>query len=146
MEAFAVCGGVIEACPSSVEASPSANLFIEPNGDVQVVSTQEQLLGVPYICDVTMSPATSLPPGALRAAASAIGKVCFQKGIMGYVGVDFVVFRDEHSDALRLWAVDLNLRMTASCCGFKLFFIPDKGWEAGSKDGNILGRKGCAER
>lgn len=121
MDAFAQCGGVVEACPATVEASPSANLFIEPNGEVKVISTQEQLFGTPYACEVTICPATSLPPGAMRAAAGAIGKVCFSKGIMGNVGIDFVVFRDEHSNALRLWAVDLNLRMTSSASGFQLF-------------------------
>lgn len=135
MEAFSQCGGVIEACPGAVEASPSANLFIEPSGDVSLVSTQEQLFGAPYVCEVTLSPATSLPPGAMRAAAQAVGKVCFQKGILGNVGVDFVVFRDEHSDSLRLWAVDLNLRMTSSCCGFNLFRFLTHGGQLDTRTG-----------
>merc|ERR1712057_39660 len=60
MDAFAQCGGVVEAYPATVEASPSANLFIEPNGEVKVISTQEQLFGTPYACEVTICPATSL--------------------------------------------------------------------------------------
>lgn len=64
---------------------------------------------------------TSLPAGAARAAALAIGKVCYSKGIIGHVGIDFVVFVDDLTNNLRLWAVDLNMRMTSSLCGFKLF-------------------------
>jgi len=135
MAAFSQCGGVVEACPATVEASPSANLLIEPNGDVTVVSTQEQLFGTPYMCEVTLCPATSLPPGAMRAAASAIGKVCYQKGVIGHVGVDFVVFRDEHSESLRLWAVDLNLRMTSSYCGFQLYSFMTHGGKLDTRTG-----------
>jgi len=135
MDAFAHCGGVIEACPATVDSSPSANLFIEPTGDVNLVSTQEQLFGAAYCCEVTLCPATSLPPGAMRAAALAVGKVCYQKGITGYVGVDFVVFRDEHTDSLRLWAVDLNLRMTSSCCGFQMFSFLTHGGKLDPRTG-----------
>ena len=43
------------------------------------------------------------------------------------MGVNFVVFRDEHSESLRLWAVDLNLRMTSSACGFSLYSFLTRG-------------------
>lgn len=135
MDAFATCGGVIEASPATVESSPSANLLIEPSGDITLVSTQEQLFAAPYACEVTLCPATSLPPGALKAAAMAVAKVCQSKGIMGNIGIDFVVFRDEHSDSLRLWAVDLNLRMTSSCCGFRLYSFLTHGGTIDPKTG-----------
>lgn len=127
IQAFSRSGGVIEACPSTVKASPSANVFIAPDGELELLSTQEQLFGVPFVCAATLCPMTSLPAGAVRAAALAIGKVCHSKGIIGHIGIDFVVFVDDNSKSLRLWAVDLNICMSSSLCGFKLFSFLTKG-------------------
>jgi len=135
IRAFARSGGVIEACPSTVKASPSANVFIAPNGELELLSTQEQLFGVPFVCAATLCPMTSLPAGAVRAAALAIGKVCHSKGIIGHVGIDFVVFVDDNSKSLRLWAVDLNICMSSSLCGFKLFSFLTKGGTFDPKTG-----------
>jgi len=137
VEAFARSGGVIEACPSSVKASPSANVFIAPDGEMQLVSTQEQLFGIPFVCSATLCPMTSLPAGAVRAASLAIGKVCYSKGIIGNVGIDFVVFVDEATKSLRLWAVDLNIRMTSSLCGYRLFSFLTKGGNFNPKTGTF---------
>ena len=41
--AFKVVGGVIEASPLEIRASPSANLFIEPDGTLSLTSTHEQV-------------------------------------------------------------------------------------------------------
>eukprot|EP00658_Telonema_sp_P-2_P047849 TRINITY_DN36424_c0_g1_i2.p1 TRINITY_DN36424_c0_g1~~TRINITY_DN36424_c0_g1_i2.p1 ORF type:complete len:356 (+),score=91.48 TRINITY_DN36424_c0_g1_i2:319-1386(+) len=135
MKAFKRSGGVIEACPSTVKASPSANIMISPDGDLELVSTQEQLFGSPFVCSATLCPMVSLPAGAARAAALAIGKVCYSKGIIGHVGIDFVVFLDESTNNLRLWAVDLNLRMTSSLCGFRLFSFLTKNGQFDPKTG-----------
>ena len=40
---------------------------------------------------------------------------------MGYLGIDFVTFFDKAVGAQRLWAVDLNLRLTSTACSFALF-------------------------
>eukprot|EP00657_Telonema_sp_P-1_P005564 TRINITY_DN23018_c0_g1_i1.p1 TRINITY_DN23018_c0_g1~~TRINITY_DN23018_c0_g1_i1.p1 ORF type:complete len:151 (-),score=47.93 TRINITY_DN23018_c0_g1_i1:57-509(-) len=77
IQTFSRSGGVIEACPANVKASPSANVFIAPDGQLQLISTQEQLFGIPFVCSATLCPMTSLPAGAVRAAALAIGKVCY---------------------------------------------------------------------
>ena len=41
-------------------------------------------------------------------AALAVGRVCAEKGIIGFVSVDFVTFTDTENHQ-RLWAVDLNI-------------------------------------
>lgn len=48
MNAFAVRGGVIEACPTHVVGSPQANLFVDPLGQVALLSTHERIFAQPY--------------------------------------------------------------------------------------------------
>ena len=64
-------------------------------------------------------PQSSVPFGALRAAAIGIGRVCAARGILGFVGVDFVAY--QHPEGLRLLAVDLNLRYTDTLAAFHMF-------------------------
>lgn len=128
--------------------SPSVNLVIGPDGTVDVISTQEQLLsGIPHpkqrrkhrtgaseaILHAVAStqpgfsyvgcafPARTVPHAALRGAALAVGQVLAKQGVIGHVGVDFVTFWDGSLCAQKLWAVDLNLRPTSSYACFKLF-------------------------
>merc|ERR1711988_273349 len=65
-------------------------------------------------------PQTTVPFPALRDAALSIGRCCYQKNIVGHVGVDFVSYVDSNKQ-LRLWAVDLNLKLTHSAASFAFF-------------------------
>ena len=112
-------GGVIEACPARVSGSPSANLFIEPSGEVSLLCTHDQMFSPPYCFVGASFPQSSVPFGALRAAAIGIGRVCAARGILGFVGVDFVAY--QHPEGLRLLAVDLNLRYTDTLAAFHMF-------------------------
>jgi hypothetical protein len=46
--ALTSAGGVVEACPAVVTGSPSANVFIEPDGTCTVTSTHDQIFARPY--------------------------------------------------------------------------------------------------
>jgi len=119
LAAFSRSGGVIEAAPLEIRSSPSVNLLVEPDGRVTVVSTQEQIMrGFGFVG--SSFPQTTVPHPALRDAALAIGRACFAKSIVGHIGVDFVAFVDDQR-LLRVWAVDLNLRLTQSACMFGFF-------------------------
>jgi hypothetical protein len=113
-------GGVIEACPAYVVCSPSTSLYIEPDGTVNILNTHDQIFSSPFLYAGANFPSAA-PCDLLHAAAKAIGKTCFQEKILGYVGVDFVVYFDMDKDELRLWAVDLNLRMSQSQASFMLY-------------------------
>lgn len=118
---LSLSGGIIEAAAEDVIGSPSVNLFISPGGGVQVTSAHEQLFTKPYHQLGVSFPQQSVPYPALVGAAEAIGRVLVKQGVMGYVGIDFVTFMDKSVGAQRLWAVDLNLRLTSSACSFALF-------------------------
>lgn len=120
MIAFKRVGGVIEASPLEILSSPSANLMIEPDGTLSVTSTHEQIFSSPYTFVGATFPQTSVPYAALRAATLAVGKACFERGIIGHVGVDYVAFVD-HIGMLRIWAVDLNIRVTHTAVIFGFF-------------------------
>jgi len=112
-------GGVIEACPSRVSGSPSANMFIQPSGEVSLLCTHDQMFSPPYCFVGASFPQSSVPFAALRAAALAVGIACAARGVIGFVGVDFVAHQDK--DGLRLLAVDLNLRYTDTLAAFHMF-------------------------
>jgi len=112
-------GCVIEPCPEMVTGSPSANIFIAPNGAVEVVSTHEQIFCPAYRFIGASFPQSSVPHGALSAASRAIGEQLAQVGVFGHVGIDYVALRSDR--VLRLWAVDLNLRITSTQSSFELF-------------------------
>ena len=61
-----------------------------------------------------------MPFAALREASLAIGRACYERGVVGHLGVDFVSFLDP-SGQMRLWAVDLNLRYTHTASTFAFF-------------------------
>ena len=120
IEAFRRVGGVIEASPLTIRASPSANLFIEPDGTLSLTSTHEQIFSSTYTFVGAVFPQTSVPFPALREATIAVGKACYERGIVGHVGVDYVAFMDD-DHMLRIWAVDLNIRVTHTAVTFGLF-------------------------
>lgn len=125
-KAFYRIGGVIEACPAFVLSSPSANVFIEPNGTVTVTDSHDQLLSSPFVyCGATFP--SSAPCDLVHNYATQIGRTCYKEGIIGHIGIDFVMWFDNESDKQRLWAVDLNLRMTQTHSSFKLFHFLMKG-------------------
>ena len=124
--AFKRVGGVIEASPLEIRSSPSANLLVEPDGTINLTSVHEQIFSSAYTFVGAALPQTAVPFPALREAAVAVGKACYQRNIIGHVGVDFVSFLD-HEGVLRVWAVDLNVRMTHSALTFGFFHFLVKG-------------------
>ncbi len=137
VKTFTRVGGVIEACPQDVRGSPSANLLIEPTGAVTLISTQDQIFATPYRYCGTSFPQKTVPNAAIRGAALAICTKLFEKGIIGYVGIDFVTFWDSGSNCQRLWAVDLNIGLTRSACSFALFHFL-MGGQVDSATGNYM--------
>ena len=119
IKAFNESGGVVEAVPQECISSPVANLYIHPDGAVQLLSVQEQVLS-PQYCGLGASfPQTTVPHAAIRDASLSVANVCYQKKIMGYVSIEYVVFK--RNGQLRLWAVDLELHLTNNSLAHRLF-------------------------
>jgi len=105
-------GGIVEEFIAGVELrSPSVQLRVTPKGEVELLSTHDQLLGGPagqtYLgCRF---PADSSYAAAISREAMQIGEQLAQDGVLGRFAVDFVVVKDA-SDAWTPYAIELNLR------------------------------------
>jgi pheganomycin biosynthesis PGM1-like protein len=105
-------GGIVEERVGGLEVrSPSVQLRVTPLGEVELLSTHDQLLGGPsgqsYLgCRF---PADFAYARAITDEAAKIGAQLASEGVLGRFAVDFVVVRDAHGD-WDPYAIELNLR------------------------------------
>lgn len=105
-------GGIVEERIVGQELrSPSVQLRILPEGEVELLSTHDQLLGGPsgqsYLgCRF---PADFGYAGAISRAAAVVGRRLVREGVLGRFALDFVVVRDE-SGTWTPYAIEINLR------------------------------------
>ncbi len=115
-QALAQIGGVVEAfVEGDIKRSPSVQLRINPRGELQAMSTHDQLLGGPdgqmYLgCRF---PADDAYRKEIQADALAVGEVLRERGCVGRVAVDFVTVQNPDGSWSR-YAIEINLRMTGT--------------------------------
>lgn len=109
-------GGVVEAWLDGDEkGSPSAQLRVNPRGELQAMSTHDQVLGGEdgqrYLgCRFPAAEAYRLD---IQRDALAVGEVLRRRGVVGRVAVDFVTVRRADGGWDR-FAIEINLRMTGT--------------------------------
>jgi hypothetical protein len=109
---FAARGGIVEErIVGSEIRSPSVQLRVTPLGEVELLSTHDQLLGGPsgqsYLgCRF---PADFSYARAISAEARKIGGRLAREGVLGRFAVDFVVTRDA-GGSWQTYAIEINLR------------------------------------
>ena len=109
---FAEMGGVVEEYLEYPEiASPSVQLRIDPQAEVVLLSSHDQILGGPsnQVYLGCRFPAAEPYRRAIQKAACAIGGVLATKGVVSRFGVDFVVGRGEGE--WKIHAIEINLRV-----------------------------------
>src|SRR3954462_6788385 len=125
-------GGIVEERVSGLEVrSPSVQLRVTPLGEVELLSTHDQLLGGPS----GQSYLGCRFPGdfgyarAITAEAAKIGAQLAAEGVLGRFAVDFVVVRDAHGD-WDPYAIELNLRKGGTTHPFlTLQFLTDGSYD-----------------
>ena len=106
-------GGIVEEFIEGNDVrSPSAQLRIEPTGDIELISTHDQILGGPtgqtYLgCKFPASASYREQIGALGIK---VGEVLRDHGVVSRFGVDFLALRGASGD-WRFPAIEINLRM-----------------------------------
>jgi pheganomycin biosynthesis PGM1-like protein/ATP-grasp domain-containing protein len=135
LDRLAEDGGIVEEHIGGVELrSPSVQLRISPFGEVEVLSTHDQLLGgrsgQTYLgCRF---PADFGYARAITAEATKVAERLAVAGVLGRFAVDFVVVRD----AVGTWtpyAIELNLRKGGTTHPFlTLQFLTDGTYDAGT--------------
>jgi hypothetical protein len=112
VEALAHQGGVVEERILGEQvASPSVQLRVTPLGDVELLSTHDQLLGGP---DGQLYLGCTFPADAAYATvitreAAKVGRRLATEGVIGRFAVDFLAVRDGRG-AWDAYAIEINLR------------------------------------
>ncbi len=128
-------GGIVEQRITGLELrSPSVQLRVTPTGQVELLSTHDQILGGPsgqsylgcrFPADVAYAPAIS-------AEARVIGEHLAREGVVGRFAVDFVSVRDIDG-VWTSFAIELNLRKGGTTHPFlTLQFLTDGRYDAPS--------------
>ena len=94
---LAESGGIVEERIVGEELrSPSVQLRVTPGGDVELLSTHDQLLGGPSgrATWAVAFPADFAYARAISAEAMSIGERLARKGVLGRFALDFVVVKD----------------------------------------------------
>ncbi len=126
-------GGVVEELISGRDfRSPSAQLRITPLGDVEALSTHDQMLGGPsgqaYLgCKF---PAVAEYGPRIMAEAMKVGRRLKKEGVIGRFALDFVTVLNE-KDEWEVYAIEINLRKGGTTHPFlTLQFLTDGAYDA----------------
>jgi hypothetical protein len=133
MSKLAERGGIVEERIDGKEfRSPSAQLRVTPLGDVELLSTHDQLLGGPsgqsYLgCRFPADRAYA--PAIMREAAK-VGRRLKGEGVLGRFALDFVAVRNEPG-GWDCYAIEINLRKGGTTHPFlTLQFLTDGQYDA----------------
>jgi hypothetical protein len=125
-------GGIVEERISGEEfRSPSAQLRITPLGQVETLSTHDQVLGgasgQTYLgCRF---PADTAYAGAIMREANKVGARLAREGVVGRFAIDFVTVREQNE--WKAYAIEINLRKGGTTHPFlTLQFLTDGAYDA----------------
>lgn len=126
-------GGIVEEMILGDELhSPSAQLRITPLGEVELLSTHDQMLGGPsgqLYLGASFPANPEYGPLIMREAAK-VGRRFAREGIVGRFALDFVVFRKPSRD-WDAYAIEINLRKGGTTHPFlTLQYLTDGRYDA----------------
>jgi len=106
-------GAIVEAfVEGEVKRSPSVQGYIRPSGEVEIVSTHDQILGGVdgQVYEGCYFPADADYRIAIQELGLQVGEVLAAKGAIERYGVDFIAVQDPETKAWDLQAIEINLR------------------------------------
>jgi hypothetical protein len=133
VEKLAAHGGIVEELIVGREfRSPSAQLRITPLGEVEALSTHDQMLGGPsgqaYLgCRFPASPEYAVP---IMREALKVGRRLAREGVLGRFALDFVTVLNDRNE-WEVYAIEINLRKGGTTHPFlTLQFLTDGAYDA----------------
>ena len=126
-------GGIVEEWIAGEGVrSPSVQMRITPLGDLETISTHDQILGGPsgQIFQACTFPADAAYAVEIQALAARVGDVLKRKGVLGRFGVDFVSVPQD--GRWRHRAIEINLRKGGTTHTFQMLqFLTQGRYDAG---------------
>ena len=130
-------GGIVEERIVAEEIrSPSVQLRITPLGDVELLSTHDQVLGGPSGQTFLGSqfPADPAYVSEISRQAAAVGRLLEKRGVLGRFAIDFVTAR-RNGGSWDSYAIEVNLRKGGTTHPFlTLQFLTDGAYDPDSGD------------
>lgn len=138
-EAKVVSGGAVveELVRHPRLESPSVQLRVTPAGDVEVISTHDQVLGGPenHVYLGCRFPADPSYRAAIQEAALRVGRVLAGEGVLGSFGIDFLVVPGDGGAAPEIYLSEINLRLGGTTHPFWMArLVTDGTYRAGTGD------------
>ncbi len=134
MEKFDLMKGVLEVMiDADHKESPSVQLRINPLGEVNIVSTHDQVLTGPsgQIFQGCTFPADRRYRSQLHRAGTAVGEELRDRGVLGRIGVDFVSVPEQGS--WRNYAIEINIRKGGTTLPYLMLeFLTDGSYDPAS--------------
>ena len=121
-------GGIVEEwVAGTVVRSPSVQMRITPLGDLEMISTHDQILGGPsgQIFQACTFPADPAYAREIQALAARVAQVLKAKGVLGRLGVDFVSVAT--GSGWRHRAIEINLRKGGTTHTFQMLQFLTQG-------------------
>ncbi|MEM8673903.1 MAG: peptide ligase PGM1-related protein [Cyanobacteria bacterium P01_G01_bin.67] len=106
-------GAIVEAfVEGEVKRSPSVQGYIRPSGEVEIVSTHDQILGGAdgQVYEGCYFPADADYRYELQELGLKVGEVLAAKGAIERYSVDFITVQDAESKQWDIQAIEINLR------------------------------------
>jgi hypothetical protein len=142
---FRELGGIVEAFVDGTEKrSPSVQCRINPLGEVEVISTHDQILGGPHgqVYIGCLFPADRQYRLEIQDAGCRVGEALRDRGVIGRFGVDFVSVRQSNGQWENL-AIEINLRKGGTTHTFMMLqFLTNGHYER--KSGEFIAPGGAS--
>ncbi|MEY2858017.1 MAG: hypothetical protein RLZZ74_2329 [Cyanobacteriota bacterium] len=110
---IAELGAIVEAfIEGAVKRSPSVQGYIRPSGEVEIISTHDQILGGVdgQVYEGCYFPADADYRIEIQEMGLQVGEVLAAKGAIERYGVDFIAVQDPETKEWDLQAIEINLR------------------------------------
>ncbi|KAM6936946.1 IQ motif-containing protein H [Xenentodon cancila] len=150
LKSFLRQGGVVEATPPSESVTYlTADLLLEPGGEVTMVSCGDQLHGSCQLEAIGSTvPQMSVHSEQLHSICMRVGQACLQRLIVGYVSVGLATFLDHSTMEQKVWAVNLNIAYSDQLAMTQMLLVMTGGtlnWRTGCLEVPTPIREKCCE-
>lgn len=122
---FNKLGGIVELfIDGNIKFSPSVQVSISASNQASIVSTHEQILGGPDKQKYLGCSFPSLPSHRklITSEAKKVADWMAKKGMIGHFGIDFIVVKNENSNKIKTYPIEINLRKGGTTHPFRIAY------------------------